>query len=255
MVDPSRRHHKIDRDYVDRTYRNFNPGDKQVAFSVTCKETDLYIKAQEDLSGQARAAVEDCRKVIEGYIKKRPEFRTSLTPLGLDPEAPPVVQAMLNSAELNNVGPMAAVAGAIAEQVGRALLPFSREVIVENGGDIYVAAENDVIVGIFAGPSALNMQLGLRLESTDTPCGICTSSATVGPSLSFGQADAVTVWASDTALADGAATAVANQIITVDDIKPTLEQAGKIPGIKGMLVILGERLGLWGSMNLVKLDN
>ncbi len=254
MVDPSRRRTGINRDYVERTYRDFASSGTQVAFSALWKETDLYIKAQTHLDKQAHSAILQGRKDIEDYIKKRPEFKTSLKPLPFDRDAPPIVREMLKAAAHVSVGPMAAVAGAIAESVGKALQVFSPEIIVENGGDIYLAIKEEITVGIFAGESLLNMKLGLRIPAGETPCGICTSSGTVGPSLSFGKADAVTVWAASTALADTTATALANRITTIEDIKPTLKQAANIPDIKGILVILGDQIGLWGAMDLVKLD-
>ncbi len=254
MADPSRRQAGISREYIERTYRDYTTTGAQVAFSAIWKETDLYIKAQKNLSEQAHSAILQSREDIENYIRIKPEFETSLDPLPFDPDAPPIIQEMLHASDLVSVGPMAAVAGAIAENVGRSLQAFSPEIIVENGGDIYLAIQEEITIGIFAGKSLLNMKIGLRIPAKETPCGVCTSSGTVGPSLSFGRADAVTVWANSTALADTTATALANRINTYADIKPTLKQAAEIPDIKGILVILGDQIGLWGSMDLVKLN-
>jgi ApbE superfamily uncharacterized protein (UPF0280 family) len=149
---------------------------------------------------------------------------------------------------------MAAVAGAIAESVGASLQAFSRNVIVENGGDVFLATERETTVGVFAGKSPLSMQLGLRIPPDQTPCGLCTSSGQVGPSLSFGQADAVTVWACSTALADAAATALANRVVEPGDIEPTLDVARSTEGLKGALVVLRDRIGVWGPIDLVRLN-
>jgi hypothetical protein len=221
---------------------------------VAQEETDLYIRADQDLSSRALEAVLHVRGEIKGYIRRHPEFRTSLRPLPFDPEAPSVVQDMLCAARAQSVGPMAAVAGAIAEKVGNVLRAFSPEVIVENGGDIFLATRRQATVGVFAGRSPLSMRIGLRIPPEETPCGLCTSSGTVGPSLSFGMADAVTVWASSAALADAAATALANRVITPEDIEATLALAGSTGGLKGVLVVLGDRIGVWGPMDLVRLD-
>jgi len=148
---------------------------------------------------------------------------------------------------------MAGVAGAVAEYVGRALGAYSRDVIVENGGDIYMHTAQPVTVSIFAGPSPLSMKLGIRIPPEATPCGVCTSSGTVGPSLSFGKTDAVTVRAASTVLADAVATALGNRIQHPRDMEPVLEQAGKIPGVLGVVAILGDRIGLWGDLDIVRL--
>ena len=255
MVAPSRRQEEDDQDFVARTYRDFASRGTWVTFAAASEETDLYIRAEKDLTREALEAIRLARSAIEGYIREHPGFRTSLKPLPFDPEAPPIVQDMLLAAQSLSVGPMAAVAGAIAEGVGTALRAFSRNVVVENGGDVFLATERETTVGIFAGKSPLSMRLGLRIAPDQTPCGLCTSSGQVGPSLSFGQADAVTVWASSTALADAAATALANRVVEPGDIEPTLDVARSTEGLKGALVVLRDRIGVWGPVDLVRLNH
>ena len=254
MVAPSRRQEKDGPDCVERTYRDFASRGKWVPFAVASEETDLYIRAERDLTDPALEAIHRARRAIEGYIRRYPDFRTALQPLPFDPEAPLVVQDMLRAAQSLSVGPMAAVAGAIAEDVGKALQAFSRDVIVENGGDVFLATQRETTVGVFAGRSPLSMRVGMRIPPEETPCGLCTSSGQVGPSLSFGKADAVTVWASSTALADAAATALANRVVTTEDIEPTLEAAKATEGLKGTLVVLRDRVGVWGPIELVRLN-
>jgi ApbE superfamily uncharacterized protein (UPF0280 family) len=161
---------------------------------------------------------------------------------------------MLLAGRQLSVGPMAAVAGAIAESVGTSLQAISRNVVVENGGDLYLASERETTVGVFAGRSPLSMRLGVRIPPEEMPCGLCTSSGQVGPSLSLGKADAVTVWASSTALADAAATALANRVAAQEDIEPTLDVARTTEGLKGALVVFQDRIGVWGPLELVKLN-
>lgn len=254
MADPPGRKADEAQAYVARQYRDFTPRGSRMAFRVVCEETDLYIRAQRDLSAEVRQVVLALRGQIEGYIREHPAFRSSLVPLPPDPSSPPVVGDMLMAAGRTGVGPMAAVAGAIAQHVGASLAHASEEVIVENGGDIYLHAREPVTVGIFAGRSVLNMRMGLRIEPAETPCGVCTSSGTVGPSLSLGRADAVTVWADTATLADAAATALANRVSHEEDIEPTLELAGGMPGLRSVLVLLGDRIGVWGPADLVRLD-
>ena len=123
-----------------------------------------------------------------------------------------LVKEMIRVSTLANVGPMAAVAGAMAEFVSKDLLKISKQVIVENGGDIYLATSRERTIGIYAGTSPLSMKLGITISPEDSPLGVCTSSGTVGPSLSFGKADAVCILSKSAALADAAATAVGNVV-------------------------------------------
>ena len=109
---------------------------------------------------------------------------------------------MIFAAQAAGVGPMAAVAGALAEQVGQRLLKSTSEVIIENGGDIFIGARQILTVGVYAGGSPLSLKLGLRIDPAKGIRGICTSSGTVGHSLSFGKADAVCVLSDSCALAD-----------------------------------------------------
>lgn len=239
--------------YVERTYRDLAHSRRWTSFTVCEGETDLYIKADRDLSAIALQEVLRLRGQIEAYIEERPAFGSSLIPLDPDPRATTIVRDMLEAGARASVGPMAAVAGAIAEHVGKCLRASCREVIVENGGDIYLDLEAPAVVALFAGPSPLSMRVGIRVSAEETPCGICTSSGTVGPSLSFGRADAVTVWAPSTALADAAATALANRIQSAEDIESVLEASSAIPDLKAVAVIVGDRIGWRGPLDLVRL--
>ncbi len=220
------------------------------AFRVKIHQTDLLIQACGDLRELATTVVLQERRALEGYIAAHPEFLETLTPWPMDPLAPPLVQTMIRAGQAAQVGPMAAVAGAIAQAVGQALLPLSPEVIVENGGDIYLHLAAPATVALFAGASPLSLKVGLYLEVGQTPLGVCTSSGTVGHSLSFGQADAACVLAADVALADAAATAVGNRVKAPGDIASALEWLSGIAGILGGVVIAGEKLGAWGEVEL-----
>lgn len=250
---PASRRTAIDLTYVERTYRDLAASPRWTSFTVSEGETDLCIKADRDLSATALREVLRLRGEIEAYIQRRPVFGTILVPLEPDPQASDIVRDMLEAGARASVGPMAAVAGAIAEHVGRSLRSSCREVIVENGGDVYLDLKAPAVVALFAGPSPLSMRIGIRVPAEETPCGICTSSGTVGPSLSFGRADAVTVWARSTALADAAATALANRVQSAEDIEAVLEASSAIPGLKAVAVIMGDRIGWIGPLDLVRL--
>jgi ApbE superfamily uncharacterized protein (UPF0280 family) len=236
--------------YQPRTYRHWVKDKDLVAFNVTVKETDLYIRARSDLKRQAHELVLKYRQLLEEYIEGHTSFLTSLEPVAVTDDAPPLVRNMAEAAAKAGVGPMAAVAGAIAEAVGSELLDFSPEVIVENGGDIYLKSLTKRLIGIYAGQSPLTGRVELEIEGKDTPLGICTSSGTVGHSLSFGRADAVIVLSQSTALADAAATAIGNRILKPQDIPGGIEFAQTINGLKGLAIIQGDQVGVWGEVKL-----
>lgn len=239
--------------YEKRTYRNLVKTDDLVKFEVIIKETDLLIRAERDFCREARESVLKYRRQLETYIEIAPEFQRSLTPLKEDPYAPEIIQEMLRTSQLANVGPMATVAGAMAELVSKDLLLISGEVIVENGGDIYLSTLKERVVGIYAGDSPLSLRIGVAIEPEKSPLGICTSSGTVGHSLSFGKADAVLVLSRSGALADAAATAIGNIIKNEKDIEQGLELGKEIEGVLGILIIVGEKMGVRGDIKLMKL--
>jgi ApbE superfamily uncharacterized protein (UPF0280 family) len=160
---------------------------------------------------------------------------------------------MIKAGNLAGVGPMAAVAGAIAEFVGKDLLAHSEEVVVENGGDIFMKLNDPVTIGIYAGKSPLSMKLGVRLIPGNRPLSICTSSGTVGHSLSFGKSDAVCIVSHSCALADAAATAIGNRIRSKGDVKTAVQEAGKMDGITGAVAIIDDIIGLWGDLDIIPL--
>ena len=240
--------------YRKRTYRSLVDPGELVSFAVRIRETDLHILAGQDLREEANAAVFQYRSHLEGYIARYPQFMTALAPLPTDPTAPPIVKAMLAAGLAAEVGPMAAVAGAMAEYVGLDLLAAGAgEVVVENGGDIYFCRKRESVVGIFAGESPLSNRVGLKIPASLMPIGICTSSGTVGHSLSLGEADAVTVLAKNTALADAVATLVGNAVQPGQGLEPALAKAQTVPGVLGVVIIRGEDLGAWGEVELVGL--
>ena len=237
--------------YQPRTYRNNTGSCDLVSFSAAISQTDLFISADKDLTKEAENSIKRLRSDIEGYINLYPGFETTLTPAGSDNKAPSVIKKMIKAAKSCNVGPMAGIAGAIAEGVGKDLLRFSSQVIVENGGDIFIASKEARIAGLYAGRSKFTNKIGIRIEPGLTPCGICTSSATVGHSLSFGKADAVVVLSRSVALADCSATALCNIISNKDDVDKVISHGKQIRGVNGILIVMGDTLGAWGDVKLV----
>jgi hypothetical protein len=239
--------------YEKRTYRNLVRIDDLVKFEVIVKETDLLVRAESDLSKETRESVLKYRHQLETYIAMNPGFQQSLVPLTDDPYAPEIVKRMIQTSQWAGVGPMATVAGAMADWVSKDLLQLSREVIVENGGDIYLASSKERTIGIYAGDSPLSLKIGIAISPDETPLGVCTSSGTVGPSLSFGKANAVCILSKSAALADAAATAVGNVVKGKQDISLGLGRAREIEGVLGTLIVVEEKMGVWGKIKLTRL--
>ena len=239
--------------YQERTYRHSVHAKGLKSFQVVVGETDLWICAESDLKKQAHDLVFMFRHQIETYIEFHPEFLTSLVPLSDDPYASPIVRDMIRSAIKANVGPMASVAGAMAQWVGEALFDLSEQVIIENGGDIFMTAKRPVTVSIFAGDSPLSGKFGLRIPKRQMPLGICSSSATVGHSLSRGITDVVCLLSKSTALADAAATALGNRVMKSADLEHAAHWAEEIGGIIGGVVIVEDAMATWGDIELVEI--
>ena len=240
--------------YEERFYRLGCRPEGLVGFSVLVRETDLFILAERNLRQQAEQAVMDLRRSLEAYLAERPGFLESLEPLPGDPLAPPLARNMLAAGRKAGTGPMAAVAGAISQAVGEALLPFSPAVLVENGGDLYLNAGRELTIGVHAGKSPFSGRLGLKISPEVMPLGLATSSGTVGHSLSLGRADAAVVAAKDAALADACATALGNRVEQKKDLAPALEWVAGIEGVSGALLILGKELAAWGEITLAELE-
>ena len=234
-----------------RFYREWVKSDLINFTSEDC-QTDIFISAEKDLKKESQGLIRRYRNDIINYINIRPEFEKSLTPLPADGKAPDIVRAMLRAATLTGVGPMAAVAGAIAEFVGRGLMQFTGQVILENGGDIFIKTGIERKIGIYAGNSSLTGKIAIRVKPEMTPLGICTSSGTVGHSLSFGAADAACIVAKDTSIADACATACCNMVKTEREIEEALNFAKSVEGVMGAVVICKDRIGSIGEIELAR---
>ncbi|MGE5453735.1 MAG: UPF0280 family protein [Methylocystaceae bacterium] len=237
-------------------YRTWQRSVELSYHTLKVKESDLVIavdKAQAnrlDLP-QVEKQIIKLRADIQMYTDVVPEFVTALSPLPLNKPVAEVVRRMITATQLAGVGPMAAVAGTIAELVGEELLSQGfANIIVENGGDLYLASETERVVAIFAGTSPFTGQVGLIIRD-GFPLGVCTSSGTVGPSLSFGLADASIIIAETAALADAVATAAGNLVKDVNSLERAVDFACAIPGVRGALMILGDKLAARGAVELV----
>ena len=222
-----------------RQYRSFTH--KRAHYRISCSPPEHTARVMETIEAQ--------RGLLETYASRQPDFLTALTPLALLPEAPEIVLRMHAASGLTGVGPMAAVAGCLAELAVRAALAAgAREAIVDNGGDLYAASDSEVIVGLFAGSRSRLGGLALRITPRQLPLAVCSSSGKMGHSVSFGDCDLATVTSRDAALADAAATLACNLVRRPDDIDSALEQVAAIPGVTGLLIVKDERVGLAGEL-------
>lgn len=248
--------------YTERFYRRWqNPRDLLQA-RVCFRETDLHLfhqppgaPSQEDITAAARSVLHDCYRQLDAAIRGLPGFQAALCPLPLPAWIQgggyPLIEDMAAACSLAGVGPMAAVAGAVAERVGRELLERTPQVIVENGGDLFIASRRERIMLVYAGEdSPFRDRIRVRLPAA-AGLGVCTSSGRVGHSMSFGRADAALVMARSAAVADACATALGNLVSREDDLEAAVDFARSWKRILGGLVIIGRRIALWGELELV----
>ncbi len=250
--------------YVARYYRSLL-GPRFRGFLASYKDTDLWVGVDPGsydprMEDFAASRARHYRLELEAYAARRPEFIPSLAPIAPDASAPPVARAMIAAGRAAGVGPMAAVAGAVAEFVGRDLAAEfgCREIAVENGGDLWLKFEDAIEASVFAGDSPLSGKVGVSIPPALSPIGLCTSSGSVGPSLSLGRADAAMVACRAPraaapcagALADAWATALGNAVAEEGGIEAALGLALGIEGLVSAIVVVGGRMGIRGELPL-----
>lgn len=241
-------------DYSVRTYRAAQ-GSNRCSFAVSCSTSDLWIAVDrhsysEQMPRFAFETIRALRSQMEHYLDSDSAYLRSLVPCDPHEGACPVFDRMSRVSHVTGVGPMAGVAGACAEYVAEALTDrfACSEVVVENGGDIYARFAEPFDVRLFAGGSPLSDKIGVRLPVDLSPAGICTSSGTVGPSLSFGCADAVMIVCGDVVLADSYATAFANSVRSIDDVERVADLIADCNDVVAAMVVKDDRIGIVGSL-------
>lgn len=211
------------------------------------KDTNLRVAS--DYFEVVTGAIVEERRLLEAYIERHPQFAIAMASVSTHRDAPISAKRMASAAAITGLGPMASVAGTLA-QIGAeaALAAGAKEAIVENGGDMYIASKLPITIGIYAGESAVGDNLAFVLAPEDLPLSLCSSSSTMGHSLSFGRCDLVTVIAKEAALADSVATLVCNRISAITDLEPVLNKAGNLPGVQGILAVKDDQIGLYGNL-------
>ena len=244
-------------EYKERSYRSRFKDDERRWFCVKFLESDLWRGVDRgshyaSIEAETYGMLVELRRSMDAYLLVDPAYKSALTPYDAGIEAPEIMKEMSGVSHKTGIGPMSAVAGAVALRVAGFLKSqFGvNEVIVENGGDIYAQAGSDMDIAVFAGQSPLSEKIGLHIPAAEFPLGICTSSGTVGPSLSLGRADAVMIVCRDVLLADSYATAMANRIRTVNDLQPVMDRIQNIPGILGAIAVKDDRMAICGQFEL-----
>ena len=235
---------------VARIYRNYKPKIGEYKFNITIKESDLFFVTDKDVKEKAYFSLLKYRKIIEEHIKEYPEFFSSLRPLKI-PEKPlsKIILSMYKASEKANVGPFSAVAGAISQFVALDLKKYCKEILIENGGDIFIYGNKDRIVAL---KGVNNLNLGIKIKKEKLPLAVCSSSSKIGHSLSFGNADLVTVIAKDGALADAFATSICNKIKKKANLIKILEEVS-LDEIIGIIVIYNNKIAIKGDIEFTKL--
>jgi len=223
-------------------------------------ETDLWIAVSSeiytfDVEKYSMERILYYRSVLDNHIREIPEFLTSLTPLINTSETHPLIHDMYKASEKAGTGPMSAVAGAVAEYICKDLMTQfgSKEVVVENGGDIFMNLTCPATISVFAGESPLSDKIGLVVKPEHTPLSVCCSSGTVGHSLSFGTADACVIACNSGSLADAFATACCNEVKSPDMVAGITELMLKKPEIISVVIIKDDKVGIGGKIEITVL--
>jgi len=245
----------IDRLYIDRSIYRKNISVKgKYCYRLKYKYTDLFITSNRDILKELKSPVLSFYNEIEKVILDEPVFERSLVPVEIKSYYSPLIKKMCRAARMFGVGPMAAIAGAVCDRLAESIAQSCKFLMIENGGDIFIKSTMRVKVGLYSSNSYFSDKLNIEFNAEQTPCGICSSSGSMGHSLSLGRSDLVTIMSDSTILADAAATAVANSIKDQTDIEKAISQYKKNKEIKGMVIIKGDRIGIWGAMQLGSME-
>ncbi|MDR0982204.1 MAG: UPF0280 family protein [Culturomica sp.] len=243
-------------EYKNRVYRESFSG-RWSSFVVKYKKTDVWIGIDKgsykpDMPEKCEQIIKDLWTEMETYMQRDPHYVTALVPYSAKDDAPEIMRMMSETSRKVGIGPMSAVAGATSLFIAIRLkqLYDIKEIVIENGGDIYADIKEDMDVSVFAGASPLSEKVGLHVHAADSPMGICTSSGTVGPSISFGKADAVMVICRDVLLADSYATHFANFVHKADDIAKVLKKIEVIPEVLAALLVKEDKMGIVGKFEM-----
>ncbi len=221
------------------------------------KETQCTIIADKFEGIQtAKASTEHHRLQLETHIKSNPNFFHTFDPVPV-PTEPLVARLMAEAAEKTDVGPMAAVAGVLADLAVKDMLNAGCKVaVVENGGEISAVSNESIDVAVAAGDEPMSRRFGFRLK--EFPIGVATSSGRFSHAFSFGDAEAAIIFCKNAGLADAVATAVCNVVKGKNPhaaIQTGLNKALSIQGVEGVFIIYKNLTGTAGKIpKVIKVD-
>ena len=227
------------------------------SFRSAFRETDLWTavdtgKYSKDIEQFTLDRIKHYRNILEMHIAGFPEFRDSLVPVTNTDGVHPFISSMRDAARAAGTGPMSTVAGTIAEYICNDLLAEFRlqEVIIENGGDIFMKLTSPATISVYAGTSPLSEKISLVIKPEDSPLSVCCSSGTVGHSLSFGVADACMIACRSGALADAYATAFCNEVKSINMVQRVTEMALTKRDILSVVIIKDDKVGIGGKIEI-----
>ena len=249
--------------YEERTYRQMTDKNRTKSFVVKYELSDLLISVDWssyniNLPGLVLKYLMKLYKTINTYIIKNPTFYESLIPLKDSNSDIAIINDMLAAACIGGVGPMATIAGAISEYLGRFLIYDCNvhDVFIENGGDIFVYSQSRYIdTVIYCGDKAVLKSLNVHIKNFENTLGICTSSGKIGHSFSYGIADAVTIISSSAIVADAYATYFCNLIKTKNDIDKILKKINDYELILGIICVCDDNIGIFGQLELLSITS
>ena len=243
--------------YQARTYRNKMGLERFISFNVSNYESDLWVGIDKqsythEIKDFVLKRILYYRELINHYSKNHKEFLESHKPVVIFENSPKIVKEMAKAAKKSNIGPMGSVAGAFSEFIAKDIIEKYnvKEIVIENGGDIFLKIETSIIISVFAGKSSLSEKIGIQIPPSSTPCGVCTSAGTIGHSFSYGKADALMIVCKNTLLADVYATKFCNKVIDENSIQPVLEEIKTIPEILSAIIIINDKVGFCGSLEV-----
>jgi uncharacterized protein len=236
-------------------YRNSVSIKDKYFYRLRYKYTDIFITSDRDILKELEEPVTSFYSGIEGIISHDRTFMKSLEPVKEKQYYPGYIKKMCQASYRFGVGPMAAVAGAVCDRIAEKISGKCGFLMIENGGDVFIKSKKPVRIGLFSYNSFFSDRLNIVIGAKQTPCGICSSSGTMGHSLNLGKSDLVTVMAESATMADAAATAVANSVLENADIGRSVRLYKKYKEVKGIIIIKDDRIGIWGNLQLVKSDN
>jgi len=235
--------------YEERFYRHYSK--HRHSLEITYRESDLYIVSDKEIDKKlAQTTLIKYYTQIENYIKKNPKFLSSLSPLEIIDPAPPIVKDMFEASKLAGIGPFSSVAGAVALYTGKSLLKFCNQIMVENGGDIFLKINKDKKIGLYLGENFHPQIITIKIKKRDYPFGICSSSSTIGPSLNFGRADLLSVIGKDAIISDVFATAYSNKIRKEKDINEVINEARSNSFIEAIIISFENKIFFWGNVEI-----